>query len=324
MARKTIEDLKSGDALDQPFLLSSKVLRTSKNGSLYMQLELSDRTGKIPARMWDAKQELFETFHEDDFVLVKGKVETYQNRLQVIVRSIEPRPDSEVKVEDFLPATNKDVGKMFDRLVEIAKTVRHPGLRKLLASFLKDEEICRKLCRAPAAVQYHHAFLGGLLEHTLGVSEMALVAAKLYPDLDSDILVTGVILHDIGKIEEFSYRRSFSYTDSGELLGHLYIGARMVEDHAAEIPELSAEITAVLSHLILSHHGAYEYQSPKLPMTAEALAVHHLDNLDAKLNAFRAAMLRDRDPESRWTDWNRMFDRKLFKGFGPETATNDR
>jgi len=318
MPRKMIQDLKSGDQIDQLFLLRSKLLRTARNGSLYMQLEFVDRTGVMPGRMWDASQELFDTFQPDDFVRVKGRVETYQNRLQTVVSFIQPRPDSEVDVTDFLPTTNKDVGAMFDRLVEIAKTVKHPGLRKLLASFLKDPDISEKFRRAPAAVQYHHAFLGGLLEHTLGVSEMALVVAEQYPDLDRDMLVTGVILHDVGKINEFSYERSFSYTDSGELLGHLYIGARMVEERAADIPELSPQTAEALVHLILSHHGEYEYQSPKLPMTAEALAVHHLDNLDAKINAFRGAMLRDRDPESRWTEWNRMFERRLFKGHDPE------
>ena len=317
MDRIMIEDLKSGDDATQIFLLRSKALRSARNNSLYMQLELSDRTGMIPGRMWDAKQEVFDTFQPDDFVRVKGRVETYQNKLQLVVHSIEPRPESEVDVADFIPTSHKDIGEMYDRLIEIAKVVKHPGLRKLLASFLKDEETAEKLKRCPAAVSYHHAVIGGLLEHTLGVSELALVVVDQYPDLDRDMLIAGTILHDIGKMKEFAYERNFSYTDSGELLGHLYMGARMIEEHAADIPEMTPEKTKELAHLILSHHGAYEYQSPKLPMTAEALAVHHLDNLDAKINAFRSAMLKDRDPESRWTEWNRMFERKLFKGFGP-------
>jgi len=318
MAGTTIADLKSGDQIEQVFLLTGKVLRTARNNSLYMQLEFGDRTGHIPGRVWDATQELADSFQADDFVRVKGRVETYQNKLQVVVGSIERRPETEVDVTDFLPTTNKDVGEMFARVIEIAKTVKHPGLRKLLGSFLKDEEIADKFRRAPAATSYHHAFIGGLLEHTLGICEMALSVADRYPDLDRDMLITGVIFHDIGKIEEFSYDRSFTYTDSGELLGHLYIGARMIEERSAGIEELSPDTVQALVHLILSHHGAYEYQSPKLPMTAEALAVHHLDNLDAKINAFRAAMFRDRDPASRWTEWNRMFERRLFKGYGPE------
>ena len=312
-----IEDLKSGDELKQLFLLRSKALRTARNNSLYMQLEFADRTGVIAGHMWDAKQELFDTFQPDDFVFVRGRVETYQNKLQAVVQSIEPRPESEADIADFIPTTNKDIGAMFDRLIEIAKLVTDPGLRKLLASFLKDDDIAGKLRRCPAAVSYHHAVIGGLLEHTLGVSELALAVADQYPDLDRDTFIAGVVLHDIGKIEEFQYERNFSYTDAGELLGHLYIGARMIEERAADIPEMTPDKVKALTHLILSHHGEYEYQSPKLPMTAEALAVHHLDNLDAKINAFRAAMLRDRDPESRWTEWNKMFERKLFKGFGP-------
>ena len=317
MNRTMVEDLKSGDELKQLFLLRSKALRSARNNSLYMQLEFADRTGMIPGRMWDAKQELFDTFEVDDFVFVRGRVETYQNKLQAIVQSIESRPESEADIADFIPTTNKDIGAMFDRLIEIAKMVKDPGLRKLLASFLKDDDIAGKLRRCPAAVSYHHAVIGGLLEHTLGVSELALAVADQYPDLDRDTFIAGVVLHDIGKIEEFQYERNFSYTDAGELLGHLYIGARMIEERAADIPEMTPDKVKALTHLILSHHGEYEYQSPKLPMTAEALAVHHLDNLDAKINAFRSAMLKDRDPESRWTEWNRMFERKLFKGFGP-------
>lgn len=318
MSRTTIADLKSGDSVDQLFLVHSKVLRTARNGSLYMQLELADRTGRISGRRWDAKQEVFDAFQPTDFVRVKGRVETYQNRLQLVVSSIEVRPEDEADLGEFLPTTEKDIEEMFSRLVELAKTVTHPGLRKLLAAFLKDDRIAQEFRRSPAAVQYHHAFIGGLLEHTLGVTEMAALAAARYPDLDHDMLVTGSILHDIGKIEEFSYERSFSYTDSGGLLGHLYMGARMVEERSAGIAELSPQLTEALAHLILSHHGEYQYQSPKLPMTAEALTVHHLDNLDAKINAFRSAMLRDRDSESRWTEWNRMFERRLFKGHEAE------
>jgi len=320
VARTLIRELQSGDAVDQLFLVRDRQLRTARTGSFYLHLELADRSGQIPARMWDATAELADSFGPDDFVRVRGRVETYRNRLQLIAEVIEKRPESEADLADFLPATEKDVEAMFGRLVEIAKTVRHPGLRKLLASFLKDKDIAEKFRRCPGAVSYHHAFLGGLLEHTLDVTEMALVAVDQHPNLDRDLFITGTILHDIGKIDEFQYDRAFSYTDEGQLLGHLYMGARMIEERAADIAELSAETTGVLAHLILSHHGKYEYQSPKLPMTAEALAVHFLDNLDAKLNAFHAAMLRDQDPESRWSEWNRMFERRLFKGYGPERA----
>ena len=315
--RKLIQDLKSGDLLDQLFLLRNKALRAARNNSLYMTLELGDRSGKIEGRMWDANQELFDTFQPDDFVRVRGRVETYQGRLQLNVSSIEPRLESEADLADFLPTTTKDIGQMFDRLLEIAKTVKHPGLRQLLASFLKDDKIVAQIKRAPAAIQNHHAWIGGLLEHSLSVTELGLLTADRYPDLDRDLLVTGLILHDIGKVEEFSYDRSFAHTDSGELLGHLYIGARMIEDRAANITDLTPKTLQPLVHLILSHHGEYAYQSPKLPMTAEALTAHHLDNLDAKISAFRTAMLNDRDSESHWTEWNRMFERKLFKGYAP-------
>jgi 3'-5' exoribonuclease len=316
VARTFVTDLKSGDEIKQAFLVHEKVLRSTRSGSLYMQLDLTDRTGRLPSRMWDAERELFESFKADEFVLVRGNVETYQNRLQLIVKAIERVPESSVDLADFMATTEFDVDEMFGRLIEIAKIVKHAGLRKLLAAFLKDDELVAKLKRAPAATSNHHAFIGGLLEHTLAVSELALQVAGRYPKIDHDLLVTGVILHDVGKIDEFDYERSLSYSDEGQLLGHLFIGARMVEERSRDIPEMTPELVLSLSHLILSHHGRYEYQSPKLPMTCEALIVHHLDNLDAKINAFHTAVERDQNPDSRWTEWNRMFERRLFKGHG--------
>jgi 3'-5' exoribonuclease len=309
-----VTDLAEGDRFDQPFLVRSRELRTTRTGKPYLQIELADRTGVLTGRMWDADAGLLDDVAADGFVLVRGRAETYRGQMQIIVEGIDPLPESQVTIDDFVPATTRDVDVMFDRLIEIAKTVKEIGLRKLLAAFLKDDEIVARFRRCPGAVSYHHPFLGGLLEHTLGVCELGLVVADHHPELDREMFITGCVLHDLGKIHEFNYERSFSYTDSGELLGHLYIGARMVEERAKEIDELSAHRAEELAHLILSHHGEYQYQSPKLPMTAEALAVHHLDNLDAKLQAFRQAMAKDTDPASRWTEYNRMFERRLFKG----------
>jgi 3'-5' exoribonuclease len=316
VARTFINELKTGDEVRQPFLMRDKSLKSARNGSLYMQMQLADRTGQINGRMWDVERELFESIPQDDFVMVRGQVETYQNQLQFIVKTIEPLPESAVDVADFLPATEGDVEQMFARLIEIAKVVKQPGLRKLLAAFFKDEEVAAKFKRAPAATGNHHAFIGGLLEHTLSTAELALNVADHYPKINRDLLITGVLLHDLGKIEEFHYDKSFSYSDAGNLLGHLYIGARMIEERSKDIPEMTPDLLLDLSHLVLSHHGEYAYQSPKLPMTCEALIVHYIDNLDAKVNAFQAALARDADPDSHWTEWNRMFERRLFKGHG--------
>jgi 3'-5' exoribonuclease len=309
-----IVDLDEGQPFDQPFLVRSRELRSTRTGKPYLQVELADRTGSLTGRVWDAAPGLLDEVQPDGFVRVEGRTEVYRGQKQIAVTEIEPLADAEVDVEDFLPVTDKDVGAMYDRLIEIAKEVKELGLRKLLASFLKDDEIAARFCRCPGAVSYHHPFLGGLLEHTLGVSELGLLVAEQHPDLDREMLIAGCILHDLGKIYEFNFERSFTYTDSGELLGHLYMGARMVEERAKEIEELTPHRAEELAHLILSHHGEYQYQSPKLPMTAEALAVHHLDNLDAKLQAFRQAMVNDADSASHWTEYNRMFERRLFKG----------
>lgn len=314
MARKLVAELKDGDQFDQVFLLRSRTLREARNGSLYMLLELADRSGRIDGRLWDASQKLFDTLPTDKFVHAKGRIELYQAKLQAAVNWIEPAKDADIDVAEFLPATNKNVGQMMKRLTEIVESIKGAGLRDLLASFLGDAEFAKKFRTAPAAVEYHHACIGGLLEHTLSVTEMALLAASHYPDLDRDILIAGAIMHDAGKIEELSFEKSFSYTDAGQLVGHLYIGSRMIEERAKQIKTLKPETLALLTHLVLSHHGEYEFHSPTLPMTAEAITIHYLDNLDAKMNAFHNAMLKDRDSDSNWTEYNRMFERRLYKG----------
>lgn len=313
MARKFIGDIRAGDSLEQAFLVQAKQLRTQRNGAFFLDLELTDRTGVVPAKMWDATSELYESFAEDDFLLVKALGETYRRKLQLVVTDFKRLEPAEVDLAEFLPATKKDVGELLARLREIADGIEHPHLAALLTAFLDDEAFVDGFARAPGGVSIHHACLGGLLEHTAAVTELAVLVADRYPNLNRDLLVAGAILHDIGKTEAFDYSRALRYSDAGGLVGHLPIGVRMVEERARELDEFPAGLLDQLRHLILSHHGEYDYGSPILPATAEALALHYLDNLDAKLDAFETTLRRDADPATTWTEFSRVFGRRLFK-----------
>ncbi len=202
---------------------------------------------------------------------------------------------------------------MFAELKQIAGSIKQSHLKSLLNLFFNDKDFCRGFCSAPAAVQYHHAFLGGLLEHTLSVAKLGSNIAPLYPSLSRDLLICGIILHDIGKISELCYEKSFHYSDEGQLIGHLISGVLMVEEKAKQIDDFPKTLLDLLRHLILSHHGEYEWGSPKLPMTLEALVLHYLDNIDAKIHAFDKAISSDKDSSDNWTIYNRMLERKLFK-----------
>jgi len=314
MARKFIEDIRPGDAIQQPFLVREKQLRTQRDGAFYIDMELADRTGVVPAKFWSAPRQLFESFDTDDFVLVKARAETYRGKLQLVVSDIRGVEPSDVDIEEFLPRTKKDVAALTARLRQMAAALANAHLRSLVAAFLDDPDFLPRFQRAPAGVSIHHACLGGLAEHSVAVAELALKLADAYPNLNRDLLVAGAILHDIGKIDAFEFERGFRYSDAGGLLGHLPLGASMVERRAAGIEGFPRPLLNQLLHLILSHHGQHDFGSPVLPATAEAVALHHLDNLDAKLAAFETAMLDDQNEHDNWTRWNRAFDRRLFKG----------
>jgi 3'-5' exoribonuclease len=313
MGKKFVSGYKSGDAVDEVFLVRRKELKTARNGSQYIHAELGDRSGVIPARMWDATQLVFEAFDVDDFVRVRGKIETYQNTLQLNIRTVTKEDPARVNVADFLPQTEKDVEEMLAGLRKVVATMKDPHLVALLNAFFADEEFLKGFKWAPAAVHLHHAFLGGLLEHTASLVGAAQKVMEHYPTLRQDLLLAGCILHDIGKTRELGFRRTFQYTDEGGLLGHLVMGAIMVQEKADGIKDFPQETLMALQHMILSHHGQREFGSPVLPATPEAIALHHLDNLDAKVYEFTRAIAEDPNADSHWTEWNKMFERRLYK-----------
>lgn len=317
--RRYVQQLADGDPLDEIYLVSNKQLRANRNGNLYLQLELRDRTGAISARLWNAGEPLFRSFEEGDFLLVRGKVQMFQGSLQIILNGVEKVEPHLVNLGDFLPHTDKDIGKLQQQLQTILMRVSNPHLRALVECFQIDHKLMTSFCRAPAGIRNHHAYVGGLLEHVVTLLEMADRIAPLYPRLDRDLLVLGIFLHDIGKVRELSYDRIFGYTDEGQLIGHIAIGVQMLNEKVAQVPDLTGEpfppeLLLRLQHLILSHHGTHEFGSPRLPMTPEAIALHLLDNLDAKIHTFTRDIAEDNNPEAAWTPFNQALQRRLFKG----------
>jgi len=269
--------------------------------------------------MWNAGETLFRTFDEGDFLRVRGKVQLFQGNLQMILNQLDRIPIDQVILPDFLPQTDQDVGKLLERLRGFLLGLGNPHLRALAECFLMDDDFVNNFCQAPAGVRNHHAYLGGLLEHVVTLLDAAGRLAPLYPEVDRDLLLAGIFLHDVGKVRELSFGRVFSYPDEGQLRGHLIIGVEMLTEKAARVPDLTGEpfppeLMLRLKHMILSHHGSYEFGSPKLPMTPEAIALHYLDNLDAKIHSFTRDIREDRNQTSAWTPFNQALQRRLFKG----------
>jgi 3'-5' exoribonuclease len=319
MPRRFVQQLQDGDSVEEVFLASDKQLRANRNGNLYLQLELRDRSGTISARLWNAGEHLFRSFESGDFLLIKGKVQLFQGALQMILSHLERIDTEKVDLTDFLPHTEQDVSKLLERFRSIMLKLGNPHLRALVECFLMDDELVRDFCKAPAGVRNHHAYIGGLLEHVVTLLDAAERLLPIYPELDRDLLLAGIFLHDIGKVRELSFDRAFAYSDEGQLVGHIVIGVEMLNEKVVRVPDLTGEafpteLLLRLKHMILSHHGTYEFGSPRLPMTTEAVALHYLDNFDAKVHSFSRDIRDDRNQTSAWTPFNQAMQRRLYKG----------
>jgi 3'-5' exoribonuclease len=319
MARRFINQLGENESIDEVFLVWDKQLRTNRNGNLYLQLRLADRSGSVTGMMWNANERVFNGFENGDFVQVQGATQYYSGSLQMIVNHVEKAVAGKFDEADFVTLNAAEIDRMAARLAELLRGFRNYHLRNLAECFLMDEQFMERFTTAPAGIKNHHAYRGGLLEHVVSLMNVATSIAPHYPEVDPELLVIGAFLHDIGKIEELSYNREMSYTDSGQLLGHVVLAIGMVEDKIRESVELAQEpfpeeLSLRLKHMILSHHGEYEYGSPKLPMTMEAIALNFIDNLDSKLHSV-ACLLRDEvQPDGRWTTYQPRLNRKFFKG----------
>jgi 3'-5' exoribonuclease len=313
MKSPNVAELEANQPVTATFLVLAKEIRQKKTGEPYISLTLGDRTGDIDAKMWDNVGDVLETFERDDFVRVKGLVQVYQNKPQLTVHKLIRVDEREIDFADFFPASKRDPEEMFAELQGIIAGLKNPHLKALLEALFADPGIARRYRIAPAAKAIHHAYLGGLIEHVLSMAALARLVAPRYPSVDLDLLLAGVILHDLGKISELSYDRSFSYSDEGQLLGHIQIGLRMIDDKIRGLDGFPPRLRALVEHMILSHHGELAFGSPKAPMFAEALLLHHLDNLDSKMECLRATAEKDQNLTGNWTSYSGPLERCVLK-----------
>ena len=308
-----IRDIKSGDKVSDYFLVAEKNLAFSQKGAPYLNVRLKDKTGELDGKIWDNAREWDKAFKKGDIVRIEARSANYKNVIQLSIMELKKAADEDITLGDYLPAARRDGGVMLAELMIIVESVDNPHLKALLYAFFQDEEIADLFKRAPAAKGFHHIYLGGLLEHTLSVARLLDLACAQYEGIDRDLLLTGGILHDIGKIYELSYGRTVDYTDEGRLVGHIVMGAEMVDKRIAAREDFPAHLALKLRHVMLSHHGDLEYGSPKRPKTVEALIVHFIDDLDAKVNAFQEFIAAAPDDESDWTPYHRLLERFIYK-----------
>lgn len=331
MSHRYVNQFGDQEGVCQIFQASDKQLRPNRNGNLYLQVQLCDRSGSIIARVWNATEALFRSFDNGDYVRVEGTTQIYQGAMQMIATDINKVMSEEVNHDDFVLLTPQKIDHLIARLTEMLRSMTNPHLRGLAECFLMDEEFLRKFTRAPAGVKNHHAYLGGLLDHVVNLMQLVTRIVDCFPAIDRDLLLMGAFVHDMGKIDELTYEKDFRYSDEGQLIGHLVMAVGILETKVREAETLlgepiPAEIVLRLKHMIVSHHGQYEFGSPKLPMTLEAVALHHLDNLDAKLHSFQQLMQDDPTVEGPWTLYHQNLGRKLYRGSQParEVGTNGR
>jgi 3'-5' exoribonuclease len=294
------------------FVVVSKQIKPKKTGEPYLALILGDRSGQLDAKMWDNVEEVLNAFEQDDFLKVKGLVNRYKNRFQLTIHKLRKLGEREIEFADYLPKTTKNIDELWQALADFVASFQNPHLKSLVQAFMSDPEIAAAYRNAPAAKTLHHAYIGGLLDHVVSLFRACDLVCQNYLQVNRDLLLTGAFLHDIGKIHELAYNRSFSYTTRGQLLGHMVIELEMLQAKLALQPDFPAELKTLLEHLIISHHGEYEFGSPKLPMFPEALLLHYMDDLDSKMEAMRAQFEREADLDGSWTSYNASLGRPLL------------
>lgn len=327
MRRLYLRDAASGDVVDDVFVVTNKQFAAASTGKHYIKAFVSDASAQLTARMWNTTREIFNWLPDAGFVKVRGRIENYQSNLQFIIESVGPARDGTYDAADLVAHTTKDVPEMCGQLHAVLGRIRNRHLKALVDAYLADQKLMDSFCKAPAAMSFHHAYLGGLLEHTLNAMQVADAIMPFYPHLNRDLVVAGIFLHDIAKTWELCYDCAFSYTDSGQLVGHIVKSAIWVEQKAREAAEkigepIPQELIDVIQHIILAHHGTYEFGSPRTPSTPEAIAVHTLENMDAKLMMSLGATRGDNGAaaEGNWTEYMKAFSGKLYR---PDVAPPD-
>ncbi len=308
-----IKDIKENQKVASTFLVKQKNTARTKAGKLFLNLTLSDKTGEIIGRVWEHAETLACLFQKDDFISLEATSVTYQNALQLNITALTRCPLDEIDIADYLPEAERDREELFDELRAIIETINNPHLKQLFDLFLEDQAFINLFKSAPAAKNLHHVYIGGLLEHTVSVANLIQKVGSYYGNLNLDLLLTAGILHDIGKVHELTFSRSFDYSDAGRLLGHIVIGLEMITEKINRLPTFPVDLAMELKHLIISHHGHYDYGSPKRPKTLEAFILFYLDDLDAKVNDLRSFTGSELDNHSRCAGYHKMLDRYIYK-----------
>jgi 3'-5' exoribonuclease len=311
-----VNQIREREQLESVFLVRDKITAMAKNGKPYMTLKLMDRSGEVEARIWDNVDQFSSRFEKDDFIQVNGKGSVYLGKMQLVVQDLRRIEEQSVDLADFLPVSQRQQAQMRQELDALLDSLSDPHIEALLRAFFDDPEFYSKYSLAPAAKGMHHVYLGGLLEHSLAVSALACDIAPRYPQINRDLLIAGALLHDVGKVTELCYQRSFDYTDEGKLLGHIIIGVQMIEDRIRQLTDFPEELSIMLKHLLLSHHGQYEFGSPKRPKFIEAVVLSFIDDLDSKINGIQTHIDKEPDREGNWTNYHRLYDLYFYKGNG--------
>lgn len=308
-----VEQIRERDQLESVFLVRDKITAMAKNGKPYMTLKLMDRTGEVEGRVWDRVDQLSASFDKDDFVQVIAKASVYLGKMQIVIQDLRRVPEEQVNLADFLPVSGRPAAEMRQELYQLLDSLTDPNIEALLRSFFDDPEFYARYSLAPAAKGMHHVYLGGLLEHSLSVAALASDMANRYPQINRDLLLAGALLHDVGKVKELAYQRSFDYTDEGKLLGHIIIGVEMIDEKTRTIPDFPEQLAVLVKHLLLSHHGQYEFGSPKRPKFLEAVVLSFIDDLDSKVNGIQTHIDKEPNREGNWTAYHRLYDRYFYK-----------
>ncbi len=316
MAHKFINQIEAGEAIDDIYIVRDPILRSTARGDLYIAMFLSDRTGQLNGRMWQATETIYKALPKPGFIHIQGRSELYQSNLQVIINNISVVDASKIQIDDFLARTDKDTKQMFEEVTKTVGRIKNPHLKTLVGEFMADAELMEKFRNAPGGMKLHHNYIGGLLEHTHNMLRVAVAILPLYPQVQTDLVLAGIFLHDIGKTEELSYDMAFTYTDSGQLIGHVVKSLLMINQKAdalkAKGTQIEQTVLDALGHIILSHHGQYDFGSPKLPATAEAFMVYYIDDLDAKIGQVTVAINNEMG-DSNWTAWKNALQTRLYK-----------
>ncbi len=321
MSRRLISELPPQTKIDQVFLATHKQLRPNRNGQFYLQVDLADKSGIIAGRLWNASDSDYGSFADGDYVRVEGHTQLFSGAMQLIISAIERADPGTVDEREFRVLSRTDIDRLLAELRGLLSGLR-PPLNALVTAILDDEALMGCVARTPAGVKHHHAYAGGLLDHVVNLMRLADLVAPLYPDMDRDLLLVGVLVHDIGKTIELESEKGFSYTDPGQLLGHVLLGLEIVDAKIREVERHTGqpfdnETAMRVKHMVASHHGTYEFGSPRLPMTLEAIALHHLDHLDAKMASTIQLLRSEASLDGGWTQYQQAHGRKFFRGRGP-------